>query len=77
MGRQGDQVSVQILASSRIARSSPCLCMCICYSDTREWVQTKSGRGASDSAADQVANRWGRNGGDPNVFRPPGLPKKY
>ncbi|KAJ3594766.1 hypothetical protein NHX12_004073 [Muraenolepis orangiensis] len=34
-------------------------------------------RGNKDSAADQEANRWGRNGGDPNVYRPKGLPSKY
>ncbi|XP_073319944.1 uncharacterized protein [Pagrus major] len=39
-------------------------------SDVRE-------RGAGDSAADQEANEWGRNGGDPNHYRPPGLPSKY
>lgn len=53
------------------------LMLCFCYSDARELVQTKSGHGASDSAADQAANRWGRNGGNPNVYRPRGLPKKY
>ncbi|XP_073692540.1 serum amyloid A-5 protein-like [Garra rufa] len=36
-----------------------------------------SGRGNADSAADQEANRWGRNGGDPNRYRPKGLPEKY
>uniref|UniRef100_A0A3Q3WTH7 Serum amyloid A protein n=1 Tax=Mola mola TaxID=94237 RepID=A0A3Q3WTH7_MOLML len=46
-------------------------------SDAREFIPSRSGHGASDSAADQAANRWGRNGGDPNVYRPPGLPKKY
>nr|XP_046244592.1 amyloid protein A-like [Scatophagus argus]XP_046244600.1 amyloid protein A-like [Scatophagus argus] len=46
-------------------------------SDGREWVQQKMGHGASDSAADQIANRWGRNGGNPNVFRPKGLPSRY
>lgn len=47
------------------------------FSNGREWLQAKTGRGASDSAADQIANRWGRNGGDPNVYRPKGLPKRY
>uniref|UniRef100_A0A3B5MQP5 Serum amyloid A protein n=1 Tax=Xiphophorus couchianus TaxID=32473 RepID=A0A3B5MQP5_9TELE len=28
-------------------------------------------------AADQAANRWGRSGGDPNRYRPNGLPEKY
>uniref|UniRef100_A0A3Q2ED93 Serum amyloid A protein n=2 Tax=Cyprinodon variegatus TaxID=28743 RepID=A0A3Q2ED93_CYPVA len=46
-------------------------------SDGREWWQIKTGRGASDSEADQEANRWGRSGGDPNRYRPPGLPSKY
>ncbi|XP_030621744.1 serum amyloid A [Chanos chanos] len=46
-------------------------------SDARESVQTNSGRGHEDSAADQEANRWGRNGGDPNRYRPEGLPEKY
>ncbi|RXN13955.1 serum amyloid A-5 -like isoform X1 [Labeo rohita] len=48
-------------------------------SDAREAVQGfgNSGRGRADSAADQAANRWGRNGGDPNRYRPKGLPKKY
>ncbi|XP_043099404.1 serum amyloid A isoform X2 [Puntigrus tetrazona] len=36
-----------------------------------------SGRGRKDSEADQAANRWGRNGGDPNRYRPKGLPNKY
>ncbi|XP_034074422.1 serum amyloid A [Gymnodraco acuticeps] len=43
-------------------------------SNGREWVQEKMGHGAEDSAADQRANEHGRNGGDPNVFRPAGLP---
>uniref|UniRef100_S4RZ41 Serum amyloid A protein n=1 Tax=Petromyzon marinus TaxID=7757 RepID=S4RZ41_PETMA len=34
-------------------------------------------RPGKDSAADQEANRHGRNGGDPNVYRPKGLPGKY
>ncbi|XP_053383343.1 serum amyloid A-2 protein-like [Mercenaria mercenaria] len=46
-------------------------------SNAREWVQGGSGRGAQDSAADQEANRWGRNGGDPNRFRPNGLDRRY
>ncbi|XP_076065351.1 serum amyloid A-5 protein-like isoform X1 [Oratosquilla oratoria] len=46
-------------------------------SDARESVQSSSGRGASDTAADQEANEWGRNGGDPNKYRPRGLPDKY
>ncbi|KAM9302398.1 serum amyloid A-5 protein-like [Gastrophryne carolinensis] len=47
-------------------------------SDAREAVQTRgSGRGAKDSKADQEANRWGRNGGNPNRYRPKGLPRKY
>lgn len=30
-----------------------------------------------DSQKDQEANRHGRNGGDPNFYRPPKLPLKY
>ncbi|XP_059213183.1 serum amyloid A-5 protein-like isoform X2 [Centropristis striata] len=41
------------------------------------WQGSVSGRGAEDTAADQEANRHGRNGGDPNVYRPRGLPSKY
>lgn len=40
-------------------------------------IQGSNGRGHEDSAADQKANHWGRNGGDPNRFRPQGLPKNY
>uniref|UniRef100_A0A3P8REJ7 Serum amyloid A protein n=1 Tax=Astatotilapia calliptera TaxID=8154 RepID=A0A3P8REJ7_ASTCA len=43
----------------------------------REWVQERLGHGAEDSEADQAANRWGRDGNDPNHFRPEGLPNKY
>ncbi|XP_038139681.1 serum amyloid A [Cyprinodon tularosa] len=46
-------------------------------SDARELYPAVTGSGAADSAADQEANRWGRNGGDPNRYRPPGLPSKY
>ncbi|XP_023261754.1 serum amyloid A-5 protein-like [Seriola lalandi dorsalis] len=46
-------------------------------SNTREWVQERMGHGAEDSEADQAANRWGREGRDPNHFRPEGLPGKY
>ncbi|KAF1666813.1 Serum amyloid A protein, partial [Aptenodytes patagonicus] len=47
-------------------------------SDAREtWQSGVSGRGAEDTRADQEANAWGRNGGDPNRYRPQGLPKKY
>ncbi|XP_038551253.1 serum amyloid A [Micropterus salmoides] len=46
-------------------------------SDAREWLQEKMGRGAEDSAADQRANQWGRDGNDPNHFRPAGLPEQY
>ncbi|XP_064085236.1 serum amyloid A-2 protein-like [Macrobrachium nipponense] len=31
----------------------------------------------SRRAADQAANNWGRSGGDPNVYRPEGLPSQY
>ncbi|NXI86553.1 SAA protein, partial [Rhipidura dahli] len=48
------------------------------HSDGRElWQSRVSGRGAEDTRADQEANAWGRSGGDPNRYRPPGLPKKY
>ncbi|NXR34558.1 SAA protein, partial [Zosterops hypoxanthus] len=47
-------------------------------SDAREnWQSGVSGRGAEDTRLDQEANAWGRNGGDPNRYRPKGLPKKY
>ncbi|NXG16981.1 SAA protein, partial [Grallaria varia] len=46
-------------------------------SDAREGFQSLSGRGAEDTRADQEANKWGRSGGDPNRYRPKGLPKKY
>ncbi|XP_071617739.1 serum amyloid A protein-like [Heliangelus exortis] len=46
-------------------------------SDARERIQGWTGRGADDTAADQEANAWGRNGGDPNRYRPAGLPQKY
>ncbi|CAM9136953.1 unnamed protein product [Lampetra planeri] len=46
-------------------------------SDGREWVQQGLGHGHEDSAADQIANQHGRDGKDPNVFRPAGLPEKY
>ncbi|XP_067257202.1 serum amyloid A isoform X2 [Chanodichthys erythropterus] len=46
-------------------------------SDGREALQGLSRHGNSDSAADREANRWGRNGGDPNHYRPRGLPKHY
>ncbi|XP_014890824.1 serum amyloid A [Poecilia latipinna] len=46
-------------------------------SDLRELVQGMSGQGPEDEAADQAANHWGRSGGDPNRYRPKGLPEKY
>ncbi|XP_075966381.1 serum amyloid A [Anarhichas minor] len=46
-------------------------------SNAREWVQERTGHGSEDSAADQKANEHGRSGGDPNDYRPPGLPAKY
>ncbi|XP_056115108.1 serum amyloid A-5 protein-like [Rhinichthys klamathensis goyatoka] len=47
-------------------------------SDRRETPLMGYGNsGKSDSEADQEANRWGRNGGDPNRYRPEGLPTKY
>lgn len=47
------------------------------FSDAREWVQERMGHGAEDSEADQRANQHGREGGDPNDYRPAGLPAKY
>ncbi|NWT99705.1 SAA protein, partial [Urocynchramus pylzowi] len=47
-------------------------------SDAREnWQSGVSGRGAEDTRLDQEANRWGRSGGNPNRYRPKGLPSKY
>ncbi|KAJ7412479.1 Hermansky-Pudlak syndrome 5 protein isoform X2 [Willisornis vidua] len=47
-------------------------------SDAREgWQSSVSGRGAEDTRADQEANEWGRRGGNPNRYRPKGLPSKY
>ncbi|NXO33548.1 SAA protein, partial [Locustella ochotensis] len=47
-------------------------------SDAREnWQSRVSGRGAEDTRLDQEANEWGRRGGDPNRYRPKGLPSKY
>ncbi|XP_030416390.1 serum amyloid A protein-like [Gopherus evgoodei] len=47
-------------------------------SDAREdWQGGISGRGAEDTRQDQEANAWGRSGGDPNRYRPEGLPSKY
>lgn len=54
-----------------VQAASPC-------SDAREgWQSRVSGRGAEDTRLDQEANEWGRRGGDPNRFRPAGLPNKY
>ncbi|NXR64584.1 SAA protein, partial [Rhadina sibilatrix] len=48
------------------------------HSDAREnWQGRVSGRGAEDTRLDQEANAWGRRGGDPNRYRPKGLPSKY
>ncbi|XP_064098183.1 serum amyloid A-5 protein-like isoform X2 [Macrobrachium nipponense] len=46
-------------------------------SNTRERVDQWRGGNPAASSADQEANRWGRNGGDPNKYRPKGLPTKY
>ncbi|KAI8495557.1 Serum amyloid A protein [Branchiostoma belcheri] len=47
-------------------------------SNAREGYQSGlSGQGEADTRADQEANRWGRNGGDPNRYRPAGLPDRY
>ena len=48
------------------------------YSNAREWMEEYLlRRGPSDGALDQIANRWGRRGGDPNKYRPNGLPSEY
>ncbi|NXS83693.1 SAA protein, partial [Erpornis zantholeuca] len=48
------------------------------HSDAREtWQGRVSGRGHEDTRADQEANEWGRRGGNPNRYRPAGLPRKY
>ena len=39
-------------------------CFCSHFRDGREWVQQVTGIAAGDSAADQDANKWGRNGRD-------------
>ncbi|XP_068115655.1 serum amyloid A-5 protein-like [Hyperolius riggenbachi] len=46
-------------------------------SNGREIYNFIKGDDRGDIAADQFANRWGRYGGDPNRFRPKGLPSKY
>ncbi|XP_078324757.1 serum amyloid A-5 protein-like isoform X2 [Crassostrea virginica] len=47
-------------------------------SNAREGYQSGlSGQGPEDTARDQEANVWGRNGGDPNRYRPDGLPDRY
>ncbi|XP_060606837.1 serum amyloid A-3 protein-like [Ruditapes philippinarum] len=46
-------------------------------SDAREAYGFLKGDSSADRAADQKANEHGRNGGDPNKYRPKGLPKKY
>ncbi|XP_060606838.1 serum amyloid A-5 protein-like [Ruditapes philippinarum] len=46
-------------------------------SDLREVYGLIKGDSAADIAADQNANKHGRNGGDPNKYRPEGLPKKF
>ncbi|NXO15625.1 SAA protein, partial [Oriolus oriolus] len=47
------------------------------HSDAREKWQSLSGRGHEDTQADQEANAWGRSGGNPNRYRPAGLPSRY
>ncbi|XP_071402604.1 serum amyloid A-5 protein-like [Centroberyx affinis] len=46
-------------------------------SDGRENFNKMRGRDAKDLAADRRANEWGRNGGNPNRYRPKGLPRRY
>lgn len=66
-------------AGPRLAAGSvPAVQACCPCSDARElWQSGISGRGAEDTRLDQEANEWGRRGGDPNRYRPAGLPKKY
>ena len=47
-------------------------------SDVREMLPFQSsGNRAADSILDKEANEWGRNGGDPNKYRPNYLNPKY
>ncbi|XP_071769243.2 serum amyloid A-5 protein-like [Centroberyx gerrardi] len=46
-------------------------------SDGRETYNKIRGRDPMDLAADRKANEWGRSGGDPNRYRPRGLPGRY
>ncbi|CAL4112357.1 unnamed protein product [Meganyctiphanes norvegica] len=47
-------------------------------SNAREWVDRNiKGDSMASSLADQAANIHGRNGGNPNKFRPNGLPSHY
>ncbi|XP_068203376.1 serum amyloid A-5 protein-like [Palaemon carinicauda] len=46
-------------------------------SNGRERVDQWRGGRPQDSAADQAANRWGRNGGNPNRYRPRGIHSSY
>ena len=48
------------------------------YSNAREkFDQVFKGDTPEQIKADQEANEWGRNGGDPNKYRPNGLDEKY
>lgn len=40
-------------------------------------IQSILGRDPADSRKDQMANEWGRSGGNPNRYRPRGLDDKY
>jgi len=46
-------------------------------SDLRENSFPGQQQDKADSRADQKANAYGREGGDPNAYRPKGLDKKY
>lgn len=54
------------------------VCVIFHFSNAREGYQSRlSGQGPEDTARDQEANRWGRNGGNPNRYRPDGLLDRY
>ncbi|KAB7499207.1 Serum amyloid A-2 protein [Armadillidium nasatum] len=46
-------------------------------SNAREFTDRLRGQSSADAAADQRANRLGRNGGNINIYRPRGLPSRY
>ncbi|XP_068202977.1 serum amyloid A-5 protein-like [Palaemon carinicauda] len=46
-------------------------------SNGKERFDQWRGGSSAGRAADQAANHWGRNGGDPNIYRPLGIPFNY